>query len=151
MPRSTVEREGTAHGLRFAVLLMDMGHRCGYVAVPEDHPFYGRGYSEKVPWDRPAALEDRAMDDAGMGGMIALLGGADGVDEWARRVEGHVAVHGGLTFAGKGLPGLEDGWWFGFDCAHADDSPSFWTEERVAKECVRLAQQLAEIAAEVTA
>lgn len=37
-----------------------------------------------------------------------------------------VKVHGGLTFAKKdqecGKGGADDGWWFGFDCAHSGDA-----------------------------
>lgn len=39
-------------------------------------------------------------------------------------IEAH--VHGGLTFAKPDEPcdkgGLDDGWWIGFDCAHAGDA-----------------------------
>lgn len=78
-----------------------------------------------------------------------------------------VSVHGGLTFASSCQHGVchEPGagepdhvWWFGFDCAHADDLPpiiegSFYygvkfrygeyrTLEYVQAECARLAGQL---------
>lgn len=36
-------------------------------------------------------------------------------------------VHGGLTFSDPAVPcekdGPDDGWWFGFDCAHGCDAP----------------------------
>ncbi len=77
----------------------------------------------------------------------------------------NVSVHGGLTF-GEMEPCAEhddgQGWWFGFDCAHAGDAfyapeheraalfPSlgdhFWTQAEVERECERLAEQLAEAA-----
>lgn len=87
-----------------------------------------------------------------------------------------VSVHGGLTFAQR-EPCSEhqdgQGWWFGFDCAHAGDAmldPShvstnpeflalkrifgenpgfmrwkdhYWTQEEVEQECNDLAEQLA--------
>jgi len=38
-----------------------------------------------------------------------------------------VDVHGGLTFTESDVlcekSGPDDGWWIGFDCAHADDKP----------------------------
>lgn len=41
--------------------------------------------------------------------------------------EPEVSVHGGLTFARSDVPcdkgGPDDGYWFGFDCAHCDDAP----------------------------
>lgn len=139
---STIERTWQAHGLDCAVLRMDMGHRCGYVRVPDGHPYHGLDYSDPAP-NGAAEYEERTTDDAGFAGMIALLGGQEGVDRWASRVEAHIAVHGGLTYAGKQPGELPAGWWFGFDCAHADDSPDHWTEERVAAETERVAEQLA--------
>lgn len=142
---STIERTWTVHDLPCAVLLMDMGHRCGYVSVPEGHPYHGLGYSDQAP-NGPADYEDRPIDDAGMGGMIAMLGGAEGLDTWANRIEAHIAVHGGLTYTGTHPGDLPKGWWFGFDCAHADDDASYWTEDRVASEVERMAEQLAAVA-----
>lgn len=140
--RSAVERTWQAHGLECAVLIMDMGHRCGYVRVPDDHPWKGLDYDDKVPEAEASDFEDRAVDDAGMGGVIAALAG--NTDDWSRRVEGHVAVHGGITFAGK-QPNEDcaEGWWFGFDCAHLDDTPEQWTLDAVAAETERMAEQIA--------
>lgn len=71
------------------------GHWCGYVGVPPNHPLHGKGYSD--------------------------------VD---------VRVHGGLTFSNPCKPDANEAsdichvagpgepdhvWWFGFDCAHAQD------------------------------
>lgn len=150
MSNSTIERQWTAHGLDCAVLRVSMGHRCGYVNVPTEHPWHGLGYSDEAP-QGPADYTERTTDDAGMGGMIAMLGGEEGVDRWARRVEAHVAVHGGLTFAADGCGDLPKGWWFGFDCAHSGDVPSHWTEQRVAEETERMAEQIAAVGASVNA
>lgn len=152
MLRSVIERQWTAHGLDCAVLRLTssyMDHRCGYVRVPDDHPWHGLGYADDAP-QGPAAYADRTTDDAGMGGMIALLGGQQGVETWARRIEAHVAVHGGLTFAGSAPGDLPEGWWFGFDCAHLDDTLDVWTEDRVATEVERMAEQVAAAAATAT-
>lgn len=56
----------------------------------------------------------------------------------------NINVHGGLTFADKGdgkiwTAGL---WWIGFDCAHYNDTISFWNLERVQEEVERLVRQL---------
>lgn len=44
-----------------------------------------------------------------------------------------VDVHGGLTYASKGPPGVVQRfsyqWWLGFDCAHAGDAPDPELEE----------------------
>lgn len=142
--RSVDERNWEAHGLDCAVLRVKTmggeGHRCGYVRVPEDHPWHGLAYCDEAPGE-PADYENRSTEDAGMGGALAMLAG--NVDEWAKRIEGHVAVHGGLTFSGE-LVG-HDGWWFGFDCAHLDDTPDRWTLEAVAAETERMAEQIAAV------
>lgn len=71
------------------------------------------------------------------------------------------SVHGGLTFSEPDLPcdkgGLDDGYWFGFDCAHYGDAqdpdlPSshkyrtggvIRTQEYVEAECRDLCEQAA--------
>ena len=41
------EKEWTTRaGLKAVVIAHDMGHRCGYVGVPEDHPWHGKGYDD---------------------------------------------------------------------------------------------------------
>lgn len=87
------------------ILRNRMGALCGYVAVPEGHPWFEVGYDDvRLPW-----VKDQGED-------------------WPR-------VHGGLTFAdfcheGKGddaichtpAPGRPGHvWWLGFDCAHSGD------------------------------
>lgn len=144
-----IEREWTHAGLRCAVTLArEAEHRCGYVRVPPTHPLHGA--------------------------------------EFCSDATGHLRVHGGVNFAEiEPCTEHEDGqgWWFGFDCAHAGDcrydpdrdleklSPQaremfefmekhtpmllrgvvglwgpehYWTEDEVAAECERLADQLAE-------
>lgn len=42
---TTIERDWTtASGLRAVCLLLRGSHRCGYVGVPQEHPWYGLGY-----------------------------------------------------------------------------------------------------------
>jgi hypothetical protein len=36
----------TASGLRAVVIAAQMGHRCGYVGVPKDHPLFGKDYGD---------------------------------------------------------------------------------------------------------
>ena len=41
------EKEWTTRaGLKAVVIAHDMGHRCGYVGVPEGHPMYGKHYDD---------------------------------------------------------------------------------------------------------
>ena len=101
-----VEKDWTTEaGLRAVVIAMPMGHRCGYVAVPKDNPFYGFGYDD---------------------------------------VHLNEGVHGGLTFACRGLgvgdesmQAAEGMWWFGFDCAHYDDKKDWSIMNEKYKEVYR--------------
>lgn len=64
------EREFEESGLQCCTRTMDMGHRCGYVALPKGHPLFGKG------WD---ACYDIAPDLEVDGG-ITFANGAD--DTW---------------------------------------------------------------------
>lgn len=112
-----------ATGLDCLILRNRSGALCGYVGVPESHPWHGKGYSSCT---RTPVCEEGYCDH--------------GPDSMVR-------VHGGLTFAdachesGKpeesichipepGRP--EHVWWFGFDCHHSGDlGPSMirWNQE----------------------
>lgn len=64
-------------------------------------------------------------------------------------IEDKIEVHGGLTFSGK-LHGF-DGFWFGWDYAHAGDytympiyvsiTDKRWTTQEVVDECLRVIEQ----------
>lgn len=166
MSKSKVLNVWEAHGLRCAVLGMDMGHRCGYVEVPESHPWHGLAYSDPVPAPKSLDMEQTVEDfQEGHGVVAVLLAGSDG---WADRLEAQVEVHGGLTFSGRGLAGVdEEGWWIGFDCAHLGDNKDpelmtgvyrdiardlddpggrIWDQRSVEAETERLAEQVEEAA-----
>ena len=133
------------------ILRNGSGALCGYVGIPNTHPWYGKGYSQ--------CLESCA-------------------DEWCyeHSPEGRISVHGGLTFAArcsehKGDDAIchvpaegrtADVWWFGFDTAHAGDLSPKYSDRRyrtsgydevyrdvayVKAECADLARQLAEVSA----
>jgi hypothetical protein len=116
-----------------------LGALCGYVGVPEGHPWHGRGYD-----DVPADVH---------GGLTYAASCQEGPEE--------------ATICHVPAPGEpEPLWWFGFDCAHYMDlSPGMsaeladaglpWPGDRetyktvtyVKAECASLAQQVAEAAA----
>lgn len=131
-----------------------MGAWCGYVGVPESHPWHGIDYGSCVMGENC----DRDEKD------------------WycSHSPENLLTVHGGITYAAFCQDGPEeeaichvvfDGrpdpiWWFGFDCAHGGDiCPAYefsfttWCGqmsvyrdlEYVRSECARLAKQLAEV------
>lgn len=83
------------------------GSLCGYVGVPEGHPWHGKGYSE---------LEDVVGVHGGL--TYADLCQEDGP-------EGETICH----IPGPGEP--EPLWWVGFDCGHAFDfAPGMAARER---------------------
>ena len=125
------------------------GHHCGYVGVKADHPLYGKGYSDVIPGvSLKAWSEGRAVGDRGVMSIFSLAGRAgSGSDEVT--IEDYFDVHGSLTYAqaGDDYPTEDKGlWFFGFDCAHLDDTLETWPADRVTIETERLADQLAEFA-----
>ena len=111
--------------------------RCGYVALPPEHPWHGIKTDGEVRERLRETLYGATIDDLG---VIPFLLAAVSGDVVARTLAMQVNVHGGLTFAGH-LKVDPDPWRIGFDCAHAGDSDDYWTEERVAEEVERLADQ----------
>ena len=170
--RYIIEREFEHAGYKCVVALMSMGHRCGYVGIPKEHPLYGKGYDDYLE------IKKSDIGDREVSGAFPLLFACLDKDERVR-IEAYFQCHGGITFADGGensdYPIESDLWWFGFDCNHAGDKPDLMyamkkfpnkreeyiarlgfersfpisdeiirTEGYVAKECERLAEQLKE-------
>lgn len=123
--RSYVESTFEAWGLECAVLVIDMGHRCGYVRVPEDHPWFGLAY-----WD---AADGRRQPLAKKGFSMAMPDYEDPEHvDYGDRIDAKLEVHGGVTFDGdQPNEDCTKGWWFGFDCVHSGDArdPALMSEE----------------------
>jgi len=84
-----------------AVRQPDMGHWCGYVGVPDGHPWHGKDYDDV-----------RVPNEDGDNGCPDVHGGltfSDACDEGGRIC--HVPQ--------SGRP--KNVWWLGFDCAHGGD------------------------------
>ena len=112
----------TEAGLRAVIVMTEMGHHCGYVGVPPGHPLHGVGYSQ--PCDALSPMPD--SEPLGKRGVLAVFCAA-GDPERARSPEMVFDVHGSITYSGGSpdYPAQSDNlWWFGYDCAHAGDSPS---------------------------
>lgn len=122
-----------------------LGHWCGYVGVPPEHPFHGKDYGEHDDdWNYTIDVE--------VHGGLTYASLCQETDDESQGIC-HVAA--------PGRP--ENIWWFGFDCAHSGDlSPSMAARERamgmspispsyeryrplsyVQNECMSLAGQLA--------
>lgn len=139
----------TRAGLRAVTLRVSTGHLCGYVGLPAGHPLHGVGYSE--PHASLAALREAAMaGPVGKRGILAVFCAA-GMGESRQACPDFVFnVHGSITYAAgtPDYPAASDGlWWYGFDCAHAGDTPETCTQEYAAEECESLAEQLAAVTA----
>ena len=83
------------------------GAWCGYVGVPENHPWHGLSYSN---WDEEGGRELSPED------LIEVHGGITYSDMCA---EGMDEAKGVCHVPEKGA--AKNPWWFGFDCAHAFD------------------------------
>ena len=46
MHNNVVEKEGTFFGFPYAVIMTELGHRCGYVGIPPEHCLYGKNLEE---------------------------------------------------------------------------------------------------------
>lgn len=142
--------------LRRTPMAQYLGHLCGYVRVPEDHPLYGLGRSDPIPRRLSADLARVLASPAGKRGILDLFFH----DPATRPVWMLLNAHGGVTWAGQFHD--DPGWWFGFDCGHAGDlSPgllelfpgnpyrhldTYRTVAYVEGECASLAAQLHRLA-----
>jgi hypothetical protein len=97
-----VEGGGTYKAYEYLIVLNTNGHRCGYVAIPPEHP-----YSQTPEEDRTFCGKPYKHYDY------------DSLD---------IQCHGGLTFMSPSH-GLKDlltipcnDIWIGFDCGHCDDA-----------------------------
>lgn len=103
------------------------GHRCGYVRLPDAHPWQGLDYDQPGPvlceFDEQMLAIEAVEDFGAIPTLLAALAG--GPDELAVTPAGQIRVHGGVTYAGplRFVLGAPRGWWFGFDCNHAGDIP----------------------------
>lgn len=165
MKRNTIEKDWTTEsGLRAVVMLTEMGHRCGYVGIPKEHPLCGVEYNERTP-----ALKPNMTRSTEKMGPIQLLAAACKEHDELNTPEYVFEVHGGITFSGNGrgeYPVPSELWWYGYDCAHAGDLPEpdshmgrIYAEMQFAErdgvirtldfcvaECESLASQLSEVA-----
>lgn len=97
-----VEGGGTYKGYEYIIVLNTNGHRCGYVAIPAEHPF------SQTPEEECSLFNGQMYKDYN----YESLG---------------IKCHGGLTFMSP-THGLKDllttpcnDMWIGFDCGHFDD------------------------------
>ncbi len=114
-------------GLDCMIHRNSMGTWCGYVGVPEDHPFFGDDYDQHY--------------DLNVHGGLTFADACHGMEESGKGIC-HPNDEGDHV------------WWFGFDCAHYMDKipnrrmsamdGTYRNQEYVTAEVTSLAKQLAE-------
>ena len=114
-----VESDFEYRGYRCVTTFGDLGHRCGYVGLPEGHLLYGKNYGDRIP----ILLRDIQDDPIGKRGiMTTFFASMSDLDENIR-LELYFDVHGSLTYSdgGGSYPVESVLWWLGFDCGHYND------------------------------
>jgi hypothetical protein len=147
-----VEKEWiTTVGLNAVVILSEkIGHRCGYVAVKEPHPAFGKGYAEQLDCIKQEAVDSTQL---GLKSPILILTATCSSDEEFEKVRRSldvlIDVHGGITYSSSEPDSdypiyIEGAWWFGYDCGHyQDNEPGGCSLEYCIEQCESLALQLA--------
>lgn len=136
----TIEKTFIAHGLECVVARMDPGHLCGYVRIPDGHPWCGVNYGEHhKSGPRP---DDRHPTDG-----LPWREYFDARPEiaWDDTLESRIIVHGGVTYTGPFSEPYQPGWYIGFDTNHLHDEHRGWSVVSVAAETELLAEQIAEV------
>lgn len=140
-----VEKDVSYKGMRLVVIdsvrCYEM-HRCGYVGIWNDHPFYKFSYHAETRIPK-TVLNDEPCGDRG---IVDIFCAATNPSEYAK-ISHLINVHGSLTYSTVRMPATypvpsNNLWFFGFDCAHYGDDRRYWTTERVLQECYRLANEL---------
>lgn len=91
------------------------GAWCGYIGVPSDHPWHGKGYGDEVPGAQ--INPETRIDEVGI--VTAFCH----AHKETPTIDMLVRCHGGLTYAREPWWQNETRatWFFGFDCAHSGD------------------------------
>lgn len=115
-----VESDFSYKDYRCVVIFGDMGFRCGYVGIPEDHPLYGKEYGSGMG----ISYSELENEPTGKRGIIPVLCAAYKEDDDVS-MDIYFDVHGSLTYSGGGkestYPVESELWWLGFDCGHYND------------------------------
>ena len=141
-------------GYQCFMLRNQFGAWCGYVSIPEEHPFYGMESNRKVQIDKEKLMTRKVGNSPPL--ISIMLQDKEEFEKGIVTLDLSVEVHGGITFTGEHFdePGA---WWIGFDCSHCDDRcpgmnidfiddmQIYRNREYVENEIRNLAEQLKEI------
>jgi hypothetical protein len=121
-----VEIDSEYRGYRYVVTFGSHAHRCGYVGITSDNPFYGKDYTDNIDILKRADVENKPV---GKRGVITLLGMALSEESEHICPVHYFDVHWSLTYSGGGegskYPVESDLWWYGFDCGHCEDGSDY--------------------------
>lgn len=147
--------KGTRDGFRWCIVNYGT-HPCAYVAIPKNHPLYGKSYSQHCDCLMP--LRKKVLEQPiGKRGIIPVFCW----DGETASMDVIFNVHGGITYSAKDLVYnpimIEDVWWIGWDYSHAGDYFGYfdkdeqrskdkkWTTEEIKREVMDLIRQLKKV------
>ena len=124
------KRWTTKAGYAAVVLWVRDSHHCGYVRVPENHPFYKKEYNDHLDmglWDKILNSEKVFRGSP----MDLLIGSMDKEEGLGPRISYLFDVHGGITFGNhiQAKEFNENDWYFGYDCAHYNDITEYMKKD----------------------
>ena len=169
-----IEQEFEHAGYKCVVVFQAMGHRCGYVGIPSTHPLYKKTYDKHLEIKKSdiegrevsgifpllmACMEDdeRIRIEAFFqchGGITYSSGGKGSKypiesDLWWFGFDcNHAGDKKDLQLAYERFPDMRESlkWQMDFESRYPNEDDVLRTEEYVADECKRLAEQLKEYA-----
>lgn len=97
----------------------EAGYANGYVAIPKEHPYYGKDYDEI---------------EIDIHGGLTFAGNGSKIEEAWPNIE---IIEGNTK-------NLKDSWVFGFDTCHYGDNLTNWNRDAVIAETLNLRRQLEE-------
>lgn len=134
-----VENDFEHAGLRCVVIMTSMGHRCGYVGVPQGHPLYGKSYSTTV--GKFTDIKNKSVEKMSPFNVLTMAFEELNEDSPVR-IDCYFDVHGGITYAdggaGSKYPVESDLWWFGYDCAHYGDGKDLSVLDEIHREIEKM-------------
>lgn len=137
---TTIEKKWTHGGLDCMVVHVFGEHYCGYVNIPDEHPWCGvQTFEHHESGPKPAT---RDLEREKFATWTDWYRAQEKPEDYCDRLESQIDVHGGLTFAGQFNPDFAQGWWMGFDCNHLHDWSRGWDVDSVSFQVEKLADQV---------
>lgn len=114
----------------YVVIGTEMGHRCGYVSIPNGHYLYGKEQSEPLIGLNIGSVMEEKIGDRGVIPILLHSMSETPNEEDSIPMNVLFNVHGSITYSNE-FAELGPGWWIGFDCRHHNDlpDPSLMSEE----------------------